>query len=136
MLGGTPAYSPPDLFMSYGWDVWSSGVVLYLLLFGCFPFSKEERETGSYQFRLPRMVSNGALAFVFFEILLFSFFFCTLSHFPLSFLLFSFSVSLSMLRCVSQHLPASDASHKRTSSPPERLAVVFFCSSWDTGTRH
>jgi len=43
-FAGSREYSPPELLLSYGpfsstkTDVWSLGVTLYALLFGCFPF--------------------------------------------------------------------------------------------------
>lgn len=43
-FAGSREYSPPELLLTYGpfsatkADVWSLGVTLYALLFGCFPF--------------------------------------------------------------------------------------------------
>jgi len=44
---GSPAYISPEILMGKPYngfkaDVWSSGVVLYALLFGCFPFSSNQ----------------------------------------------------------------------------------------------
>lgn len=48
--GGTPGYSAPEMFSgfySYDVDVWSSGVVLYILLFGCVSLRRIHQSQGS-----------------------------------------------------------------------------------------
>tara|TARA_R110002050_G_scaffold113206_1_gene227834 strand:- start:1233 stop:2291 length:1059 start_codon:yes stop_codon:yes gene_type:complete len=47
-IGITAPYAPPEAFLtgfiSKGWDIWSSGVVMYVLLMGNFPFNFQEVE--------------------------------------------------------------------------------------------
>ena len=39
-LGGTVMYSPPyDEELTYGWDIWACGVVLYVLVNYQYPFN-------------------------------------------------------------------------------------------------
>ncbi len=54
ILGGTPIYSPPDTRVTFLWDVWCCGVVLYLMLFANFPFSLADIEMRKYIFVVPR----------------------------------------------------------------------------------
>jgi hypothetical protein len=61
ILGGTPIYSPPDPKMSYGWDIWACGIVLYVMLFSTFPFSLVDLEMGNFLFPIPKekKISDG-----------------------------------------------------------------------------
>jgi serine/threonine protein kinase len=47
-LCGTLEYVPPELFSGYGYqgkpfDIWSLGIILYLLVAGRFPYNKDQR---------------------------------------------------------------------------------------------
>lgn len=59
MIKGTPQYMAPEVLegkegaLSPACDMWSAGVVMYVLLFGSFPFEGETRE------ELLKSIDNG-----------------------------------------------------------------------------
>ena len=46
---GSPGYAPPEIILGYSYnglmtDIWSSGIILYTMLCGCFPFDDDSEQ--------------------------------------------------------------------------------------------
>ena len=66
-MGGTKLYSPPaDPKVSFAWDNWSCGVVLYAMFCGALPFSLEELGKRVVTLEIPPEIPDGFFVFLFF----------------------------------------------------------------------
>ena len=56
----TQLYAPLDDRMSFEWDAWGCGVVMFAIMFGVLPFERKDlRERNELSVTLPKRVSNG-----------------------------------------------------------------------------
>jgi serine/threonine-protein kinase SRK2 len=64
---GTPAYIPPEIIKSpqfyngFKADIWSCGIVLYVMVYGCYPF--EDRSDPRNTSKMIRNIVNGKFVF-------------------------------------------------------------------------
>ena len=73
---GSPGYAPPEMILGYKYDglksdIWSSGILLYAMLFGCLPFDDYSEEKlyskiikGNYEYPPMIEISEDAKNFI------------------------------------------------------------------------
>ena len=61
-MGGTIVYSPPsDRAMTFGWDDWAVGVILYAMVTRTLPFSREDLlQQRDLVLNVPHHISDGS----------------------------------------------------------------------------
>ena len=66
-VGGTLLYAPPsDRYITYAWDDWSCGVILYAMTTYSLPFKRDELVSNDdLELNIPSFISDGFLSFPF-----------------------------------------------------------------------